>query len=190
MLRIAVLPPLLGLLLLTGCDLFGSSSSPPSFEGTLLPLAPGTEWTLLSSSADDPPPDTTRIRALHADRIDNRSYTAVTGLWGGDTTLLREGDHGHVYRREDGTERLWLDPSVDGDSTYTYRNYEVRVSRVRSLDTPTGRFENCIRFSFDIPEAVDDERRITVKPGTGFVERWHVWGGAWRLGDFTTEGDA
>jgi hypothetical protein len=177
---------LFGLALLSGCDQFGTSPA-PSFDGPLLPLAPGYEWTLVSAYTDSTAPDTTHIRALNTVEVDGRTYVALEGLHGDNAVLLREGKNGHVYRREDETEQLWLDPSVDGDSTYTYRTFNVRVSTVPSLHTPAGRFQDCIRFAFNIPNAVDDGRSITIKPGVGFVERWGAWIGAWRLAAVTTE---
>lgn len=173
----------IGLGLLFGCDLLGTSTE-PGFEGRLLPLAPGNHWSLVSAHADSSGPDTTRLRVLSTAEVNGRTYYALRGLTGEEAMLVRDGENGHVYWRREGTDVLWLDPSVRDDSTYAFGRFEVTVSTVDSVETPAGTFTNCLRFSFDIPEAADDEYSYTLKPGVGFVRRWGAWIGGWTLASY------
>jgi len=71
---------------------------------------------------------------------------------------------------------LLYDFTLDEGDSYTFKqsdasfdSYVVTIERNVTIDVVAGHFEDCVRLTFDIPEAVDDEKSFTFAPGVGLV---------------------
>jgi hypothetical protein len=114
--------------------------------------------------------------------IDNVAYYAMVS--GADTTYYRETADGKVYQRTKATaEILRFDLGADEGETWTYPDKDAHYvwNAVLSSKNETvivgGRsFENCYRFSFDIPQMADDEHLVLLAPGIGFIEEYYSGG--------------
>lgn len=176
------LPPALFLLLLTftGCDLLGDAERVRSPDGPLLPLATGNEW--IFRSEETAPAGTTRI--VGSGLFGGQRYYVAEGPGIADT--LRRDDQDRIYRIQNGTEQLWLDPtSSDGESyvidTFHFQGetYERRVTVEHEVgvETHATTFSNGVQFRIDVPGIADDTRWITLVPGVGPVRSRTSWVG-------------
>lgn len=164
--------------------------APPSY----FPLASGHQWTYFQTLF--PPPDfepdtlfTGPVTIGDPFVINDTSYYQVhLPYLFADT--LRVDDTGRVWAHRVGQETLLFDfTRADGD-IYTWSEpelegfeYTVTVRTGITLETPIGRLDNCMQFYFDIPEAIDDERRYVFAPDVGLAEVVGVLGDYWLILD-------
>jgi hypothetical protein len=114
--------------------------------------------------------------------IDNLEY--YTMVSDEDTTYYRETTDGRVYQRtKASTEILRFDLGANEGDMWTYPDEDLHYewNAVLSGKSETvivgGRsFENCYRFSFDIPQMADDEHVVWLAPGIGFIEEYYSGG--------------
>ncbi|NBC19258.1 MAG: T9SS type A sorting domain-containing protein [Bacteroidetes bacterium] len=145
--------------------------------GGVWPLQEGNTWRFYSMHyAADGSIDTTyhTVRLDAPQVVEGQAYYAYTDQC--STYLLRTDDDGRVWRRVDGGERLWIDPTVSPGESYTYAppdesglSYDVRVQR-RTIRTEGGHFVDALRFDFDDPLWADEEYTYVLFPGIGVVE--------------------
>lgn len=127
-------------------------------------------------SPPNAPPDTTRdapVTVRGTATVRDTVYTLVT-LPGLASDSLRTDAEGRVFARLLGRDQLLLDATLDSGQSYEVTEdagtYIVTVTRDLTVETPAGRFEDAIRFDFDLPGTVDDERAVTLAPGIGVVQ--------------------
>ena len=121
------------------------------------------------------PPDTTRdapVTVRGTATVGDTVYALVT-LPGLRSDSLRTDAQGRVFARLSGRDQLYLDVTREDGQSYEVvedgERYVVTVARDVTVETPAGRFEDAIRFAFDIPGAIDDERSVMLAPGIGVV---------------------
>lgn len=164
------------LLLIAGLPAVAFGQAP---DTSYFPLDVGNSWTYAVRVQTSPTAWETLIGDPHeigqTVAINDTAYTEVAYPHAIFGTLHRVDEVGRVWVRADGVDRLLFDVTRADGETYTFpdvasgNDYVVRVERNVSVDTFLGRFENAIRFSFDIPEMLDDETGITLAPGVGVV---------------------
>lgn len=163
-----------------GCDLFGDENRAARPEGPLLPLSAGNEWGFTREESANR--GTTRV--LGTTVFQGRTYHVTNG--GILPETLRTDDHGRVYRVQQGTEGLWVDPTVADSGTYNIDPLrfedEINVRRVTverdvTVETLVGTFGNGVQYRFNYRGIADDTVWITFVPGVGPVRRQNSWVG-------------
>ena len=169
-----------------------ASGAQDSNRSSYFPMELGNWWLLaaIDDSRADAPPDTFYLatrRFVEELSIDQVSYYRFSkAIINSDT--LRADAEGRIWSYAQGEERLLFDYTAEDESIYSYSflpenasdsvHYSVHVRRDLTVVTYVGAFDNCIRFSFDIPEAIDDEISYTFAPDVGLV----MISGAWEYG--------
>ena len=149
------------------------------------PLGIGNSWTYYHvRERYNAPPDTgvgLPIEIGGALSVDDTLYYLVPHPESLADTLREDGE-GRIWARVLNKDVLLYDFTMAESAMYLFDRtdwsddtYEVRVERNVTVDVVAGHFENGVRFTFDIPEAVDDERSFTFAPGVGPVVSSH-WG--------------
>lgn len=170
------------LVVLSGCDLFGGDDRLCcALEEPLLPLTVGSE-RVFSRTVQDSVQHAT-VRVARTDTVDGRPYFVVENGLQGQTMRVRSDEQNRIYQLQEGSEHLWLDPTVPTDGSYSYAgpsfDYTVRVTRNVTVEIPDATYENGVQFSFDDPDVVDEEYAYTLVPGVGIVRYSTVSGGSW-----------
>ena len=151
---------------------------PAAAQTAYLPLEIGNEWTYYTLI--DPPgePYDTLDAGTFAVRdsveIEGRAYL----LFDHPNSLadtVRVDSSGRIWARFAGDDHLYFDFTAADSATYSYPDfgddfeYTVTVRRNLTVETRAGTFHDCMRFVFDIPEAVDDARSFYFAPQVGIV---------------------
>lgn len=92
---------------------------------------------------------------------------------------IRADEQGNIWKLHNYYEYLWFDFTQDSGSTYIYDlpesfgeniyYYAVYVRKNIKTETPAGVFDNCIEFTFDIPQVTDEDKTYTFAPNIGLV---------------------
>lgn len=157
------------------------------------PIASGNQWAYFQSLF--PPPD------FVPDTLFNRQSPVSEPLLINDTLYhvvdlpyfladtLRADGQGRIWAKRSERQALLFDFTLEDGATYTWddawsedSDYIVTVTRDLTFDTHLGRLDGCIGFSFDIPEAIDDERFFAFAPDIGPIriigslgDYWEIW---------------
>lgn len=142
------------------------------------PLEIGNTWTYIT--VFDPPGlpyDTTWYDPNGIEETvafnDTLYYVAPHPFALADT--LREDENGRIWARVGGSDVLLFDFTLEEGETYTFDHnryqttYEVTIQRNLTWEKVAGRFENVVRFYFDVPGSIDEERTYTFAPGAGML---------------------
>jgi hypothetical protein len=136
------------------------------------PLAVGNQWTYFQPY---PGIDTLWDGTFGVDTLvvnDTAYFLAQHPFSFSDT--LRDDGNGRILARLDGRELILFDFNAEDGATYQFERsretFDVTVSREGTVKVGAGRFEHCVSFYFDVPEALDDEHFWTFAPGVGIVE--------------------
>jgi hypothetical protein len=109
---------------------------------------------------------------------DTTYYLWTTGDGTDLIDTIRVDAVGDIWERVRNRDYLWFKFSEDSDLYYTSTPithgwdvffYMVKVKRNVSIDTPAGRFSDCIKFRFNVPEIFDEEEVYTFAPKIGLV---------------------
>ena len=86
---------------------------------------------------------------------------------------------GNIWKKVNGVDYLWFDFTKDSGAVYTFpdhnpsNNYNVEVvDKNFTLQTNWGNYSHCIKFLFDIPQFVDDEKFYSFAPQVGIIEMY------------------
>ncbi|MFH1852566.1 MAG: hypothetical protein ABIA75_09500 [Candidatus Neomarinimicrobiota bacterium] len=93
-------------------------------------------------------------------------------------TLRPEGED-RVFRYRNGQDYLFYDFTLADGGTYidpvgsgsSEAYFSITSSTLDSVETPAGKFYDCIELFFDIPQYVDDEMFHIFAPGVGLIKR-------------------
>ena len=98
-------------------------------------------------------------------RINNVKYHVFDGV------PIRKDSSGAVWKYINDKDVLWFDFSINEDSTYNFEEYNlnfiVKVEKELTINSPIGEFNNCVRFSFNVPDIVDVASFYTFAPNIG-----------------------
>ncbi|MBN4056144.1 hypothetical protein JYT20_00310 [Rhodothermus sp. AH-315-K08] len=180
-------------LLLASCSAFGGNETGAPI-GSYLPLQVGNMWAYRSvdtTSSGQHWVDT--VRVFGTAEIDGAHYV----MYGGESRpryVRTSGDSSVMEMAPLGWGALgeipWLLFDLKDGSTYQYRKfaewgYTVTVSRGVRVETPSGVFEDCIRFDFYQAPPEEDAFSYTLAPGVGVVAHRPRSVGEFRLSGFT-----
>lgn len=151
---------------------------PAAAQSVYLPLELGNEWTYYTLI--DPPGEP--YDTLSAGTASVRDSVEIEGrtymLFGHPNALsdtVRADSSGRIWAWNHGEEHLYFDFTAADSVTYSFpvfgheMEYTVSVRRNQTVETRAGTFHDCVRFVFDIPEAVDDARSFYFAPEVGIV---------------------
>ena len=185
--RAAIILGLVSAAVLAGCTLLGPEHEwhvPASY----FPLSVGNEWAYVS---DDSTSDGGRwvdtVRVFGTAEIAGAAYFLFDRE--GRPYYLRHGQNGHLMRYLDVSEAAWLLLEAEDGAVYTTPDSSdasdrVTVERKLGVTTPSGFYEDCIRFTFT-NSFYDSEESVTLAPGVGIVVWRRTWGTTYRLVRFT-----
>ena len=151
---------------------------PAAAQTGYLPLEVGNEWTYYTLV--DPPgePYDTLDAGTFAVRdsveIEGRTYLLFDHPNSFADTVRTDGS-GRIWARFNSEDHLYFDFTAADSATYSFPDfgpdleYTVTVRRDLTVETRAGTFHDCVRFKFDIPEAVDDARSFYFAPEVGIV---------------------
>lgn len=93
---------------------------------------------------------------------------------------LYQNQWGRVYKRRSNKNLMWLDFSLDDGATFQYKlseklNYKVTVKKNLPISYDDMKFENCMQFSFDVPDIDDEEMIYTLAPDIGIIQILGAW---------------
>jgi hypothetical protein len=144
------------------------------------PLAVGNEWAYFATWHFPPAePDTVwgpvfRIQETIA--IEDTTYFLAPHPFALSDTLRLDAK-GNVHARLHGRDVRLFDFGWPEGETYTVpmgadgeHEYRVSVERNLNVEVGAGRFEEAIRFRFEIDQVTDSDRIWTFAPGVGIVE--------------------
>lgn len=158
-------------------------------DGPFLPLAAGNAWTYVTPlDPPDAPPDTVwnrRSAVTGTATVDDTLYFVVVYPFAPADTL-RPDEEGRIWARSGGEDVLLFDFTRADGEAYAVRlpgrlpsSYEVTVTRHQAAEVAGGRFDGCIRLTFDDPATMDDGFAFTFAPGVGIVTAYGD-GGSYR----------
>lgn len=154
------------------------------------PLDVGDTWTYAVHFQTSPTEWDTLVggprEIARTETVNDTAYTEAVYPHAVFGALHRVDEAGRVWVRADGADRLLFDVTQGDGGTYTVPDgygyaYVVTVRTGVTADTYLGRFEDTIAFSFDIPEALDDEMEFVLAPGVGVVAASMSFFGDYRL---------
>ena len=150
---------------------------PPGPADRYFPIAPDNAWTfyLVRYIPPDFAPDTSLGPTWSfGDPVFRDTLEYYPFSYGPIGTIRSDGER--IYKLQDTTEVLLFDFTLPDSATYTYEDdsndpyyFEVLVQRDLVFETHAGRFEDLIKFEFDIPEAIDDHMWFWFAPDVGLV---------------------
>ncbi len=166
------------ILLLAASTANGQSADASSY----FPLKVGNTWSYITV-LDPPnePPDTLNGGTFSVSKSftinDTLYYLAAYPFSIADT--LRSDEVGRVWARDGGKDVLLFDFTLGDGEAYRFypsrsphTEYEITMSRGKTVKVSAGTFEEAVTLRFDDPDFVDEERAYSFARGTGIVQAY------------------
>ena len=167
------------IILFSGCHKDTDPLSPTmvNLKASYYPLKVGNVWNY-TGAIDTIITSTYKVKAEI--EIDYTKYYLVKMSYR-DDLILRNDALGRIWRHIDGKDYLWFDFTLPDGSTYLYSYipefhppypYVVTVRKGFTVYTRLGTFYNCIKLSFFIPQARDDNKYTYMfAQGVGIIKK-------------------
>jgi hypothetical protein len=160
-----------------------NSEKPDRFSTDYFPLMTGNIWNYSRS----------RVLVKHIVSINKKEYYEVVSesivadtVFYTYTEYYRKTSDGKIYTMDSDKKReaLKYDFNVPVNGSWTYAEDDnnhiwkvTKISNTLKVNVTNRQIANCMKFDYDLIQAVDDEHTIILAPGIGrLVSQSYAWG--------------